>query len=189
MMFTPVEIIVWIIVTLLLARLFYNIGMWRYAYILTDRRLKGFPNYNTPNVFRHGSLTSAETRVVPYPTPHALHSICIYDVRKRPLSIRASIPDGVYWSITFSARNQDCFFTLNDLEAKEKYGREVEIALVKPGMTYLKKRNEIVVTTPRLSQKGLILIRIIVMDPGDSKEIEKIAEIQKMATAEEVKIG
>ncbi len=179
-----IEIMVWIIITLILARLLYILGITLYTYILTDRRLKGFPNYRTPNVFLHGPVTSAASRLVPYPTPHAMVSACIYDVRRRTLRIGAKVPDGVYWSITFFARNQDCYYTLNDLEATQTYGQDIEIILKKQGMFYKKKNNEIVVSTPTFSKMGLILIRIIVMNPSDKEEIKRIAKIQKMVTTE-----
>lgn len=179
-----VEIMVWIVITLILARLLYILGITLYTYNLTDRRLKGFPNYRRPNMFLHGPVTSAATRLVPYPTPHAMVSSCIYDVRRKSLKIRAKVPDGVYWSITFFARNQDCYFTLNDLEAIQTYGQDIEIILKKQGTFYKNKNNEIVVSTPTFSKMGLILIRIIVMNPNDKEEIKRIAKIQKMVTTE-----
>jgi len=179
-----IEIMVWIIITLILARLLYILGITLYTYLLTDRRLKGFPNYRRPNVFLHGPVTSAASRLVPYPTPHAMVSACIYNVRRKSLRIRAKVPDSVYWSITFFARNQDCYFTLNDLEAKQTYGQDIEIVLKKRGMPYKKKKNEIIVLAPRFSKMGLILIRIIIMNPSDKEEIKRIAKIQKMVTTE-----
>ncbi len=183
-----IEIMVWIVITLLLARLLYILGITLYTYNLTDKRLKGFWNYKRPNKFLHGPVTSAESRLVPYPTPHAMVSSCIYDVHKKTLRIGAKIPDGVYWSITFFARNQNCYFTLNDLKAKQEYGRDIEITLKKRGVSYKKKKDEIVVSAPRFSNKGLILIRIIMMDPSDKEEIKKISNIQKMVTTEVLEI-
>jgi len=181
-----IQIMVWIIITLILSRLLYILGITLYTYYLTDKRLKGFPNY--PNVFLHGPITSAASRLVPYPTPHAMVSACIYDVRKKTLRIRAKVPDSVYWSITFFARNQDCYFTLNDLEATKTYGQDIKIILKKQGTYYKKKKNEIVVAAPRFSKRGLILIRIIIMDPIDKEEIKRIAKIQKMVTTEAFEI-
>ncbi|MFW9940130.1 MAG: DUF1254 domain-containing protein [Candidatus Thorarchaeota archaeon] len=183
-----IEIILWIIITVILARLLYILGITLYTYILTDRRLKGFPNYRRPNVFLHGPITSASSRLVPYPTPHAMVSACIYDVHKQPLKIRAKVPKSVYWSITFFARNQDCYFTLNDLEVERTYGEDIEIILKHQKMSYNKKSNEIVVLTPHFSKMGLILIRIIVMNPTDKEEIKRIAKIQKMVSTELLEI-
>ena len=177
-----IEIIIWIIITLILSRLLYILGITLYTYNLTDKRLKGFLNYGMPNKFLHGPVTSASTRLVPYPTPHAMVSSCIYDVRKKLLRIQAKVPESVYWSITFFARNQDCYFTLNDIEAKQKYGEAIEIILKKRTKAYTSKKNEIIVSAPRFSKKGLILIRIIMIDPSDKEEIKRIVKIQKMAT-------
>ena len=130
--------------------------MTLYAYILTDKRLKSFPNYRKLNKLLHGPVTSSSYRFNPYPTPHAMVSSCIYDVRKKPLRIQAKLPNSVYWSITFFARNQDCYFTLNDLEAKQKYGENVEIILKAPRLIYKPQGNEIVVSTPRFSKRFII---------------------------------
>ena len=184
-----VMIIGWILITLILSRLLYILGIILYTYILTDKRLKGFPQYSRPNRFLHGPMTSAASRLVPYPTPHAMVSACIYDVRRKSLKIRAKVPDGVYWSITFFARNQDCYFTLNDLQARKLYGEDIEIILQKKGMEYKKKNSEIVVSTPTFSKRGLILIRIILMDPNDKEEVKKIEKIQKMVTTEVLEIN
>ncbi len=178
------QIIVWLVITLVLARLLYILGITLYTYKLTDKRLKGFSNYRVPNIFLHGPVTSAKSRLVPYPTPHAMVSSCIYDVHKKSLRIQARVPESVYWSITCFARNQDCYFTLNDLEAKQRYGRDIEIILKKRGMIYKKKKNEIIVSAPRFSKRGLILIRIIMMDPSDKEEVKRIMKIQKMVTTE-----
>lgn len=179
-----IQIIVWLIITLVLARLLYILGITLYTYNLTDKRLKGFPNYRVPNTFLHGPVTSATSRLVPYPTPHAMVSACIYDVHRKSLRIQAKVPESVYWSITFFARNQDCYFTLNDLEAKQKYGQDIEIILTRRGMFYKKKKNEIIVSAQRFSKRGLILIRIIMMDPSDKEEVKRIMNIQKMVTTE-----
>ncbi|MHA2008964.1 MAG: DUF1254 domain-containing protein [Promethearchaeota archaeon] len=184
MIITIIQIIVWFIITLILARVLYIFGITLYTYHLTDKRLKGFPQYRIPNKFLHGPVTSASSRLVPYPTPHAMVSACVYDVHEKSLRIRAKVPDGVYWSIAFSARNQDCYFTINDLEAKQKYGEDIEIVLIKRGVSYKKKKGEIVVSAPRFSNRGLILVRIIMMDPSDKDEVKRIMEIQKMVTTE-----
>ncbi len=179
-----IEMMIWFIITLILARLLYILGITLYTYNLTDKRLKKFPSYRKPNIFLHGPVTSAASRLVPYPTPHAMVSACIYDVHRKLLRIQAKVPDGVYWSITFHGRNQDCYFTLNDLEAKQKYGQGIEIILKKRGVPYKKNKNEIVVPTPQFSKRGLILIRIIMMDPSDKEETKRITNIQKMVSTE-----
>jgi len=73
---------------------------------------------------------------------------------------------------------------LNDLEAKQKYGQDIEIILKRQGMDYKKKKNEIIVSAPRFSKRGLILIRIIMMDQSDKEEVNRIMNIQKMVTTE-----
>lgn len=177
-------ILIWVVLTLIFTRIFYIIGFDMLAYILTIRRLKGFGNYRYQNILFHGPLTSEKTRTVPFPTPHAMVSSCIYNVRDKPLRIKVVIPDSVYFSVTFFARNQDCYFTLNDVEAKQKYGQNVEIVLKSHKSKYNAKGNEIIVTAPRFSKLGLILVRIVIMNPEDKEESNRIHKIQKMTIAE-----
>ncbi len=76
---------------------------------------------------------------------------------------------------------------MNDLEAKQKYGQKVEIILKKRAKSYARKKNEIIVSAPPFSKKGLILIRYIMMDPSDKEEINRIVQIQKKVTAKSKK--
>jgi len=175
-----------LVLTLVLERALYISGLIAYTYYWTDRRLKGFPNYKWQNQLFHAKLLTAKARVVPAPTPHALNSSCIYNVNKTPIRLKAVVPDGVYWSITFHGRNQACYFTLNDIEARGQYGQEVEVVLTKSKRIYQAVGNEIVVEAPRLSHIGLILIRTIVMDPSDPNNIDQAREIQKKAFIETV---
>jgi len=174
--------------TLVLERIFYISGITAYTYYWTDRRLKGFPNYKRKwqNQLFHGKVMTDKARLVPAPTPHAMVSSCIYNVHKTPIRLKAVVPDGVYWSITFHGRNQACYFTLNDIEARNQYGQEVEVVLTKSKKLYQAAGNEIVVEAPRLSRIGLILIRTIVMDPSDPNNISQVRKIQKKACIEAV---
>ena len=169
---------------LVLERVLYISGISAYTYYWTDRRLKGFPNYKWQNILFHTDLLTAESRVVPAPTPHALNSACIYNVNKSAIRLKAVVPDGVYWSITFHGRNQACYFTLNDIEARNQYGSEVEVVLTKSKRLYQAVGNEIVVEAPRLSRIGLILIRTIVMNPSDPNNVDQARVVQQKAFIE-----
>jgi uncharacterized membrane protein len=175
-----------LVLTLVLERMFYISGITAYTYWLTDRRLKGFANYKWQNQLFHAELLKAEPRVVPAPTPHALNSSCIYNVTETPIRLKATVPDGVYWSIAFHGRNQACYFTLNDIEARSQYGSEVEVVLTRSRRRYQAVGNEVVVEAPRLSRIGLILIRTIVMDPTNPNNIDQVREAQRKASVEVV---
>jgi len=180
-----VSVTLWVVaglaLTLVLERILFVVGVTAYTYYWTDRRLRGFPSYDYKNVLFHGGLLTDKSRLVPAPTPHALNSSCIYDVGEAPIRLKAVVPDGVYWSITVHGRNQACYFTLNDIEARRRYGSEVEVVLTRSRRRYQPVGNEIVVEAPRLSRIGLILIRTIVMDPSDPDEIDRVGDIQKRA--------
>ena len=181
---TVIVILTWSAATAVLWRIFYVSGISWYTYYLTDRRLKGFPNYQRQNELFHAKLLTSESRVVPAPTPHALNSSCIYNIKQNTIRLKAIVPEGVYWSVTIFGRNQACYFTLNDMEAREKYGDEIEIVLTKSSTKYQPKGREIVVQAPKLSQIGLILIRTIVMDPTEKNRVEQVREIQQKAFVE-----
>jgi uncharacterized membrane protein len=185
-MITVEWVITCLILTIVLERVFYITGVSAITYYWTDRRLKGFPNYKMQNRLFHAKLLNATSRVVPAPTPHALNSSCIYNVKEKSIRLKAVVPEGVYWSITFFGRNQACYFTLNDMEAKERYGNEVEIILTKSKSAYQPVGNEIIVEAPRLSRIGLILIRTVVMDPSAKNSLSEAREIQKKAFTEEL---
>jgi len=169
--------------TLVLERVMYILGITAYTYYRTNRRVKGFPNYQRKwqNILFHGNITDDKARLVPAPTPHALISSCIYNVNQTSIRLKAVVPDGVYWSIAFHGRNQACFFTLNDMEARDQCGREVEVILTKSKKSVQAASNEIVVKVPRFSRIGLILVRTIVMDPSNPDNIKQVREIQKKA--------
>lgn len=172
--------------TFALERIFFILGITAYTYYCTDQRLKGFPNYDRKyqNILYHGKLTSDKARLVPSPTPHAMVSSCIYNVNETSIRLKAVLPDGVYWSIAFHGRDQSCFFTLNDIEAKAQYESEVEVVLTRSKKLYGAKGSEIVVEVPRFSRIGLILIRTIVMDPSDPKNLDQARVVQKKAFIE-----
>ncbi|MCP4753866.1 MAG: DUF1254 domain-containing protein [Proteobacteria bacterium] len=174
--------------TLVLERVLYILGITAYTYYRTDRRLKGFPNYESKwqNQLFHGKVTTDKARLVPAPTPHAMISSCIYNVNTVSIRLKAVVPDGVYWSIAFHGRNQACYFTLNDIDARNRFGQEVEVVLTQSKKSYQPAGNEIVVEAPRLSRIGLILIRTIVMDPTNPDNIHRTREVQKKAFIETI---
>jgi uncharacterized membrane protein len=172
--------------TLVLERLLFILGLTAYTYYWTERRLRGFPSYDYKNQLFHASLLTDKSRLVPAPTPHALNSFCIYDVGRNPIRLKALVPDGVYWSVTFHGRNQACYFTLNDMEARRLLGSEVQVVLTRSRRQYQPVGNEIIVEAPRSSRVGLILIRAIVMDPSDPQSIDQVRDVQERAYVEEV---
>jgi len=68
---------------------------------------------------------------------------------------------------------------LNDLEAKQKYRQDIEIVLKKRGMSYKKKKNEIFVSANHFGKIGLTYIRIIIIDPSNKEEINRITKNAK----------
>jgi len=164
---------VWLLVTLVLAlaihlvfvRLFPNLIMF-----VVGRVVK-----NPVNEMVHMPPTTAESRSVVRPSPDLLYSAVKFDVSKRPLRIKAAVPD-TYWSISFFASNTDNFLVVND---KTLGGGTPEFVLVGKGQRPPDAGVARIVEAR--SNTGVVLLRMLVMD---QTRIDELVAIQKQATAE-----
>jgi uncharacterized membrane protein len=109
-----------------------------------------------------------ESRAVVRPSPDLLYSSCVFDVSEAPLRVRAEIPAGTYWSISFFAANTDNFFKLND---REMPGGSVELVLARRG-----QRFELPPGARRIeaaSDRGIVLTRTLVDDESRLAELDR----------------
>jgi uncharacterized membrane protein len=86
-----------------------------------------------------------------------------------------------YWSVSFYASNTDNFYVVNDMTAKAK---QFDLVLVKPDSKYQKVGDEEVITAP--SNKGVILVRMIVNDRNNPEEMQRLSELQKQTVIQEL---
>lgn len=168
--------IIWTIVaTILFAVVVHLATVIITPYIVMNEAMSRFPT--APNQLGSAPPPKAASKTIPLPSPDIAYSWCKYDVSENALRLRLAIPDS-YWSISFNRDNTDNYYTMNDRQASSK---NVEMLLVNKNMKVQNPSNAIVVTSP--SDRGLILIRMIVPSPDKMPELVKIAS-QATATVE-----
>jgi uncharacterized membrane protein len=116
-------------------------------------------------------LTDHTQRRVVMPSPDLAYAVCVWDVSRRPLRIRADPKWPRYWSLALYADNSDNFYVLNDRMAGS---RAVDLWLVSPHAGDLGTRppaGALRITAP--TDKGLLLMRVLV---GDARAEASAAE-------------
>jgi len=98
-------------------------------------------------------LADATSRRVVMPNPDLLYGLCVLDLERGPVIVRADPKLSTYWSIALYSSNSDNFFVLNDREAG-KLPVELRIS------TTADQPKAIVAP----SKKVLLLMRVLVPD-------------------------
>ncbi len=130
-------------------------------------------SHGSKNDFIHVPPVTADLRVVVLPSPDLLYSFCVFDVRQRPVRVRADVPHS-YWSLSMFAANTDNFFVLNEGQVD---GETVDVLLAGPQTPLPAKPQGRLVRSP--SSRGVILIRMLVRSP---EERDALVDIQHRAT-------
>jgi uncharacterized membrane protein len=118
---------------------------------------------------------TAKDRTIVRPSPDLHYSILRYDISRCPIRLKATIPEGQYWSISGYSANTDNFFVINDLQAKSN---PIEVVLVPKGAKYLNATGRAhLVTAP--TKEGIVLIRTVIPSRAD---LPRLREIQKQST-------
>ncbi len=124
-----------------------------------------------------GPAKSGDDRVV-MTSPDMIYMLGVYDVRQEPVVIHCAIPAcDTYWCISLYRRNTDNFYVRNDRASRD---REFDLVLTGPQRSYHKVGNEEVVRAPR--SRGIVLIRAIIRDRGDEKEIARVQATLQQTT-------
>ena len=104
--------------------------------------------------------TDHTQRQIVMPSPDLLYATCAFDLRERPLRIRADPKTPSYWSIALYAANSDNFFVLNDQAAG---AAPVDLVLTRAGQAaFALPAGARRVSAP--STRGLLLMRVLVRD-------------------------
>ena len=164
--------------------MFYIAVLWAIPYVVSHRALSDIRKRAAANVLIHRPPNTADNCRIPMAIADAMMSICVFDVTKCPLRIRATIPRGLYWSISSYASNTDNFFVMNDTQTSEPTGEQVAIVLQKSAQGYQPRGGEIVVDAP--SNTGIVIIRMAVSDPTNLTELTGLSHVQRRAYAAEV---
>lgn len=97
-------------------------------------------------------------RRVVRPSPDLLYAICVYDVSRGPVHVKAPVADS-YWSVSMFAANSDNFFVVSEAPEGAEW---VHVVLASPG-TDVTEIDHPVVTPP--TGRGIVVYRMFI-DPG-----------------------
>jgi uncharacterized membrane protein len=177
------RLLLWIAFTVVLAACFH-VAWFCYLPRLVTSRVVNQIHETRPgmqvNVLGHAPLRYAETDVVVRDNPDTLTSFAVYDVSEHPLRIHCVIPNtDDYWSLSLFAWNTDNFFVVNDRSAPADI---FNVIVVRPNSLYQELADEQVVVAP--SERGVLIVRVVVPDRHDTKELELIAEVQRQTYIE-----
>jgi len=86
-----------------------------------------------------------------------------------------------YWSISLFAWNTDNFYVVNDRTARSK---EFDLVIVRSDSRYRKSGSEEVIASP--TDKGVIIVRMIVTDRNDEEELARISAVQTRTIVEPI---
>ena len=168
----------WILPTVLLAAFLHFLLIWWAPELVTTLAFRSMQRLRPLgwNAFSHQPrLAEASDPSVPATSPDIVYSIAFYDLTSGPVRVHCVIPEtGNYWSVSLYAWNTDNFFVENDRTAA---AREFDLVLTLPGAVYHPRAGERVLTSP--TTKGIILLRAIISDRENKKELALISAAQR----------
>lgn len=116
----------------------------------------------------HTPPPDASSRTVVRPSPDLAYSVCLFDLTKGPLLVRATVPE-TYWSVSAFAHNTDNFFVVNDQQLP---GDTLEL-IIRRENDELEGYDGIPVSFAP-SDKGVVLMRMLVMDQDNYLQLDPI---------------
>lgn len=178
------NLVMWTVCTLILAAVFHVAGLWLLPRLITqiavNRILTG--RSLVFNEMNYGDIRSAGKDTVPMENADSKTTFAVFDVTDKPVRIKCVVPPtDNYWSVSLYAWNTDNFYVVNDRTAKEK---AFDLVLVKPGSKYQSVGKEEILTVP--TNKGVMLIRMLVNDRNDKDEVARLGEYQKQTVMETI---
>lgn len=156
----------WILLVAAVAVLAHLGSTWYAPRYIMARTMDAIADAGGSNVFVERPLADADSRSVVRPSPDLMYSLCVLDLGKGPVRVRAPA-SAPYSSLSVFAANTDNVFVLNDRAlADPAAGFDVWIARegqhVPEGAT--------VAHLP--SARGIALIRRVVSGPEQLKALE-----------------
>jgi len=179
------KLAVWSAVTISLAALFHLVGVWYLPRFITRaaiNRVNQAAKREHYNQMIYSPIHSAGEDIIVLDNPDSMFSFAAYDVSEKPARIKCVVPNtDNYWSISFYALNTDNFYVVNDRTAKAK---ALDLVIVKTNGKYQKIGDEEIVVAP--SDKGVVLVRMMVNDRNNKEELARLTELQKQTVMQEV---
>jgi uncharacterized membrane protein len=146
-----------------LASAVHLLAVWALPRLVMQRLVNAVLPDEQAAVVRPPMTDHTQRRVV-MPSPDLLYAACALDVTERPMRVRADLRTPHYSSIALYASNSDNFFVVNDRQAA---AGPVDLVLLGPkpyAQAPAIPSGARTVTAP--SAKGLLLMRVLVADPG-----------------------
>jgi uncharacterized membrane protein len=104
--------------------------MWAVPRVIMWRVMSILPaESRTPGTVILPPLSDHHQRRVVMPSPDLLYALCVFDVSRHALRIRAHPNRNAYWSIALYASNTDNFHVIGDRQAG---GQAVDMLLIGP---------------------------------------------------------
>lgn len=146
-------------------------ALWLLPRVIMDgamRRLQGpvppAPVFSPP--------TDHRQRAIVMPSPDLAYAVCVWDVSRTALRIRAEPRTKRYWSLALYAAHSDNFFVLNDREAGHG---PVELLLVGPEAPAIHPLPPGARLVRSPSSRGLLLMRVLIGDPATEMAVADTA--------------
>lgn len=146
--------------------------IWALPRVIMQRAMASVAGERPPAPMLSARTDHLQRRIV-MPSPDLLYAVCVWDVSKRPLHIRAELSSLHYGSVALYAANSDNFFVVND---RELGGAALDLVLAGPqadGATAALPPGARLVEAP--SPRGLLLMRVLVGDPAADATVAEAA--------------
>lgn len=115
----------------------------------------------TSNQAFHAPAVDARSRTIVMPSPDMLYSLCLLDLSRGPLRVRAQPRLDSYWSVAVYEANSDNLFVRND---RQLQGRGLDLWLSAPAHRALPVPDGVTpVSMP--SARGIVLLRVLTAVP------------------------
>jgi uncharacterized membrane protein len=157
--------IVWVAVVALASHLG---SAWIAPRYIMSRTMDAIAGEFGRNVFIERPLADATSRSVVRPSPDLMYSLCVLDLAKGPVHVRAPA-SAPYSSLSVFAASTDNVFVQND-RALAGTERDFDVWIAREGQPVPQGA-----TVARLpSARGIALVRRVVADPGQQKSLESL---------------
>ena len=167
----------WLGTTALVAALVHLGSTWYLPRFLMNRAMDGLAaQAGGHNQLFHAPPATADSRTIVRPSPDMLYSICVIDLSRGPVRVRA-LPSEPYASVSVFAANSDNVFVMNDRALAPGASFEVWVARIDQNVP---------VSAPVAllsSDRGLVLVRRVLGDDTRAEALEALRRQARCAPA------
>ncbi len=119
------------------------------------------------NQFAFGPITTAENQTIVRPSPDLSYSLCVFDVSKGPVLVRAEPIPNHYWSVSIFDARTDVAAVRSD---RDTGGKPAMLAIVKAGQVAPTGYEAVRIKY----YKGVVLIRILLANKAEFAAIDAL---------------